>query len=157
MKTLKFYLIAISVFTFISCSNTTESVDDQDVDTDTVTTEQAQVQEVDKQELTELTPDVKARNIYKNITVIMSGTMVFIFDDVLRDNAESLYNAFAKNAGGENFLDSIDAEIALLPQNILMELDGMEEKIDSAFIEMKRQNLSIYDKMFNHEFMKEGI
>ena len=154
MKKVTFLFAALFAFTFVfqACQNSgsTETTNEETVTTDTVATEEVVEEEVAIAE--ELTDDVKARNIYKNTTVILSGSMVISFGNILGDQAQAINEAFGTGNTAE-----IDAKIASLPAETMAKLDDMKNKMDSVFDAMKTEHEAIYNKMFQHELMAEGI
>lgn len=105
----------------------------------------------------ELTLDEKARNTYKNTLCVFSGSMVVLFSGAFGEMAEGIAESFNQLAAGEVNTDDIDAKIATMPENIMQKMDEMVHKMDSVFNGFKAQDEALYDKMFKHEVMQEGV
>lgn len=109
----------------------------------------------EKEEKT-LTLDQKARNTFKNTTVIFSGSMVLAFSETFRTQADAFAGAFDTELNKED-LDRLDDQIAGLGDDVMSPLEEMMNQMDEAFDDLSEENLTIYEKMFLHDIMKEGV
>lgn len=105
----------------------------------------------------DLAMDVKARNIFANTTVILSGSMMFAFSEMFQGQTGAFKEAFTKLSAGEVNVKDIDEQIKALPAELVGGLDAMKFQLDSAYNELESSNQAIYTKMFDREIMKEGV
>ena len=103
-----------------------------------------------------LTLEEKAKNTFKNTTVVFTGAMVLVFSEVYKGQAEAFAEAFNSEMNEED-IKSLDEKIAGLGNEIIQPLEEMIENMDESFDEMARENVSVYEKMFLHDLMKEGV
>ena len=103
-----------------------------------------------------LTLDQKAKNTLKNLTVIFSGSMIVAMNDVFRSQAQGFAEAFGGELDDEAIAE-IDAEIEGLGDDIMQPLEEMMDHANAAFDNMAEENITVYEKMFLHDLMKEGV
>jgi hypothetical protein len=103
-----------------------------------------------------LTLDAKAKNTFKNTTVVFTGAMVLVFSEVYKEQAEAFAEAFNSEMNEED-IKNLDEQIAGLGNEIIQPLEEMIENMDEAFDEMAKENINVYEKMFLHDLMKEGV
>ncbi len=103
-----------------------------------------------------LSLDEKAKNTFKNTTVVFTGAMVIAFSEVYKGQAEAFADAFNSELNEED-IKYLDEQIAGLGEEVNQSLDEMIVQMDQAFDEMAKENLSVYKKMFMHDLMKEGV
>jgi len=103
-----------------------------------------------------LTLDQKAKNTLKNLTAVFSGSMIVAMNEVFRSQAEGFTEAFGGELDDEAVAE-IDAQIEGLGDDIMQPLDEMMDHLDAAFDDLAEENLTVYEKMFLHDLMKEGV
>lgn len=103
-----------------------------------------------------LTLDTKAKNTFKNTTVVFTGAMVLAFSEIYKGQAEAFAEVFNSEMN-EEALKNLDELIAGLGNEIIQPLDEMIVNMDEAFDEMAKENINVYEKMFLHDLMKEGV
>lgn len=132
-----FGILAIACSILISCANNSD-----------VKKEETKVQK--------LTLDTKAKNTFKNTTVVFTGAMVLAFSEVYKGQAEAFAKAFNSEMD-EGDLKLLDEQIAGLGEEVIQPLEEMIVNMDEAFDEMAKENIGVYEKMFLHDLMKEGV
>lgn len=139
---------------FFSCqtTQTTETTSE----TDTLITA-APVEAPAEVVVEELADDVKGRNIFVNTTAILTGSFLFMAPDAFGGMKDGLKEAFGKFSNGEASADEIDQKIATLPAELLKNMDEMKDALYNAYGGIQESHPAIYDKMFKHELMAEGI
>ena len=110
----------------------------------------------DKKSAKELTLDQKALNTFENTTIVFTGSMVVAFSNVFKGQAEAFSNTFAAGLNKEN-IKALDEQIAGLGEQVINPLENLITHMDSVFNEMTKKNRTIYEKMFLHDVMKEGV
>ena len=103
-----------------------------------------------------LSLDEKAKNTFKNTMVIFTGAMVLAFSDMFKDQAEAFSEAFNAEMN-EADLEELDLKISEMKDGSMSQLEEMIDKMDSAFDDLAKTNITIYEKMFLHDVMKEGV
>ena len=103
-----------------------------------------------------LTLDTRAKNTFKNTTVVFTGAMVLAFSEVYKGQAEAFAEAFNSEMNEED-IKNLDEQIAGLGNEIIQPLEEMIINMDAAFDEMAKENITVYEKMFLHDLMKEGV
>ena len=103
-----------------------------------------------------LTLDQKARNTFKNTTAVFSGSMLLAFNQIFKEQATTFGEAFEGDMD-EAAVKELDEKIAGLGEEVLQPLEEMIFVMDSAFDNLAEENLTIYEKMFLHDVMKEGV
>jgi hypothetical protein len=103
-----------------------------------------------------LSLDTKAKNTFKNTTVVFTGAMVLAFSEVYKGQAEAFAEAFNSELNEED-LKVLDEQIAGLGNEVIQPLEELIVKMNEAFDEMAKENITVYEKMFLHDLMKEGV
>jgi predicted Zn-dependent protease with MMP-like domain len=98
-----------------------------------------------------LSAEEKAVNTYKNTMIVFSGNMAMAFSSMIGDMAK----AFTVNS--ETGQANVEQALANIPEQLEVKLDTMLIGIGNAFDDMKEENAVVYNKMFNHAVMQEGI
>jgi hypothetical protein len=105
-----------------------------------------------------LSLDEKARNVYKNTLTVFSAGMFITFNSMFKGMAEGFAESFENLSEGDAKVKEIDAKINEdLPKEIMSKLDTIKMQMDEALDEIKKENPTVYNKMFKHELMKEGV
>ncbi len=110
----------------------------------------------EEKKVKKLSLDAKAKNTFKNTTVVFTGAMVIAFSDVFRGQAEAFTDAFNSELDEEG-IKNLDEQIAGFGEEVIQPLDEMIMQMDQAFDEMAKENINVYEKMFLHDLMKEGV
>lgn len=103
-----------------------------------------------------LTLDQKAQNTFKNTTIVFTGSMVLAFSDAFKGQAQAFADAFVTEMDEES-IKTLDEQIAGLGEQTLKPLEEMITHMDDAFDNMAKENLTVYEKMFLHDVVKEGV
>ena len=112
-----------------------------------------------KKELTKIKKlplEEKAKNTFKNTTIVFTGAMVLAFSEVYSGYTQSFSEAFNSEMNNED-LKVLDEQIAGLGNEVIQPLEDLISGMNEAFDDMAKENLSIYEKMFLHDLMKEGV
>jgi hypothetical protein len=109
-----------------------------------------------EQKVKSLSLDEKAKNTFKNTTMILSGSMVLAFSDFFKGQSEAFAGIFDQEMD-DQALAELDSKINGLGDATMQKLDEMMDEMDAAFDDLKKSNLPVYKKMFLHDLMQEGV
>ena len=139
MKFIKNLFLALTCFLIVSCNNPgKKSVD--------IREDSSEIKENKKLSLEE-----QAKNTYMNTTSIISGIMILSLSEMFQGTMKSFTGSF------NGKIDTVDAIIKSMNTEISAQLDTMVTSMDKIFNEVLTENISIYNKLFSKEILKEGV
>lgn len=103
-----------------------------------------------------LSLEQKTRNTLENTIIVFSGSMLVVTSSHFRDHTQAMAEIFDSELNNEN-LKVLDEQIANLGEETINSLEKMMADMDAAFDTLEKENLTVYEKIFLHDIMKEGV